>query len=94
MGESFGKGMKLSVILGVLLLVGTIATTVAFADNQTKSNDPLKAPINPVKLEPGQVITPFGIYNVTKMYKTPDGVTHAEGKRISKGRVQPPLTDG
>jgi hypothetical protein len=38
----------------------------------------------------GQIVTPFGIYNATKMYKTPDGVTHAEGKRISQGRIQPP----
>ena len=37
-------------------------------------------------MESWQIITPFGIYNVTRtttIYKTPDGVTHMEGIRIS-----------
>lgn len=72
---------------------GVFAVSVAAQSGEKNNNKPLKTPINPVKLGSGQVITPFGIYNVTKRYKTPDGVTHVKGKRISK-ITQPPAING
>ena len=75
---------SIGILLTVLLLGGSVFTGTLMAQSAGKNNKPLKVSINPVKLESGQIITPLGIYNVTKMYKTPDGVTHMEGKRISK----------
>lgn len=77
----------------VVLVVSVVFSVAVAAQPGGNNNKPLKTPINPVKLESGQVLTPFGIYNVTKMYKTPDGVTHVKGKHISK-ISQPPAING
>ncbi len=79
---------SIGILLTVLLLGGSVFAGSITAQSAGKNNKPLKVPINPVKLESGQIITPLGIYNVTKIYKTPNGVTHMEGKHVSK--VQPP----
>ncbi len=80
------KSKSVGILLVVILLGSSIFAGSVMAQTAGKNNKSLKASINPVHLESWQIITPFGIYNVTRtttIYKTPDGVTHMEGIRIS-----------